>query len=448
MKLLIANRGEIAVRIARTAREMGIETVVVASEPDADSLAARSADSFVVVGPAPAQASYLNQDAIISAALATGCDAVHPGYGFLSENSAFARKVAQAGLTWVGPAADAIEMMGNKSLARESARKAGVPVLRGSDGPLDPEVDPIEIARGIGYPLVVKASAGGGGRGIRFVHGEDELLATIETARGEAASVFGDPTVYLERFVQHARHVEVQVLGDGTSFIHLGDRDCSMQRRSQKVIEEAPAPDVPDAVRQRIRESSVELARECGYSGAGTVEFLYDPVNHEAAFIEMNTRIQVEHPITEQITGIDLVREQLLIASTGSMSIGQDDVRFNGHAIECRINAEDPDHHFFPSPGLINAIEWPTGEGIRVDTGVEAGSVVSPYYDSMLAKLIVHAPDRETAIAAMLAALDGTHIEGVKTTIPVHKKLLARPEFAAVSHHSKFLETADLLGAK
>ena len=446
-KLLIANRGEIAVRVARTAREMGIETVLVASEPDANSLAARTADNVVVVGPAPAPASYLNQDAIISAALDSGCDAVHPGYGFLSENSAFARKVADAGLTWVGPDADAIEMMGNKSMARESARKAGVPVLRGSDGPLDPGADAIEVARGIGYPLVVKASAGGGGRGIRFVHSEDELLKTIETARGEAASVFGDPTVYLERFVQHARHVEVQILGDGISFIHLGDRDCSMQRRSQKVIEEAPAPDLPDAVRRRIRESSVELARECGYSGAGTVEFLYDPINHEAAFIEMNTRIQVEHPITEQITGIDLVREQLLIASTGAMSIRQDDVRFSGHAIECRINAEDPEHNFFPSPGLITAMEWPSGEGIRVDTGVEAGSVVSPYYDSLLAKLIVHAPDRESAIEAMLTALDGTHIEGVKTTIPVHKTLLARPEFAAVTHHSKFLETADLLEA-
>jgi acetyl-CoA carboxylase biotin carboxylase subunit len=322
-------------------------------------------------------------------------------------------------------------------------------VLKGSDGPLDPEADAIEIARGIGYPLVVKASAGGGGRGIRFVQSEDELLETIEMARGEAGSVFGDPTVYLERFVQHARHVEVQILGDGTNFIHLGDRDCSMQRRSQKVIEEAPAPDLPDTVRQTIRDSSVELARECGYSGAGTVEFLYDPINHEAAFIEMNTRIQVEHPITEQITGIDLVREQLLIASTGSMSVRQEDVRFSGHAIECRINAEDPDNNFFPSPGRIQTMEWPSGEGTRVDTGVEAGSVVSPYYDSMLAKLIVHAADREAATAAMLAALEETRIEGVKTTIPVHKMLLARPEFAAVTHHSKFIETtADLLEAK
>ncbi len=448
-RLLIANRGEIAVRIARTARDMGIETFLAASEPDAESLAARTADHVVVVGPAPAPASYLNQDAIIAAALDNGCHAVHPGYGFLSENAEFARKVADAGLIWVGPDADAIEMMGNKSLARESARKAGVPVLPGSDGPLDPAADAVEIARGIGYPLVVKASAGGGGRGIRFVQSEAELLETIEMARGEAASVFGDPTVYLERFVLHARHVEVQVLGDGVNFIHLGDRDCSMQRRSQKVIEEAPAPDLPDAVRQRIRASSVELARACAYSGAGTVEFLYDPLNHEAAFIEMNTRIQVEHPITEQITGVDLVREQLLIAFSGSMSVTQDDIRFTGHAIECRINAEDPDNNFFPSPGLIKAMEWPSGDGIRVDTGVEAGSTVSPYYDSMLAKLIVHADTREAAIAAMLNALDRTRIDGVKTTIPVHKKLLGRPEFAAVTHHSKFIETVDdLMEAK
>ncbi len=448
-KLLIANRGEIAVRIARTARQMCIETVLVASEPDADSLAARSCDHFVLIGPAPATASYLNQDAILAAALETGCEAVHPGYGFLSENAAFARKVAQSGLIWVGPDAAAIEMMGNKSMARESARKAGVPVLPGSDGPLDPAADAVEVARGIGYPLVVKASAGGGGRGIRFVDHEDELLETIDMARGEAASVFGDPTVYLERFVQHARHVEVQILGDGTSFIHLGDRDCSLQRRSQKVIEEAPAPDLPDAVRRIIRESSVELARGCGYSGAGTVEFLYDPKNQEAAFIEMNTRIQVEHPITEAITGIDLVREQLQIASTGTMSLRQDDIRLVGHAIECRINAEDPDHNFFPSPGLIKDLHWPTGPGIRVDAGVERGSVVSPYYDSLLAKLILYADTREAAIKEMLNALDQTRIEGVKTTIGLHKKLLARPEFAAVTHHSKFIETtADLMEAQ
>lgn len=448
-KLLIANRGEIAVRIIRSARELGIETVLAASEADADSLAARSADHVVVVGPAAAQASYLNMDAILSAASDSGCDAVHPGYGFLSENAEFARRVVEAGLIWVGPSAAAIETMGNKSLARKSADRAGVPVLRGSDGPLAPETDAREAAREIGYPLLVKASAGGGGRGIRFVHSENELMETIEMARGEAASVFGDATVYLERFVHNARHVEVQILGDGKSFVHLGDRDCSMQRRSQKIIEEAPAPHLPDTVRQTILESSVELARECGYSGAGTVEFLYDPVNQEAAFIEMNTRIQVEHPITEQITGIDLIREQLLISSTGSMSVRQEDIRFNGHAIECRINAEDPDNNFFPSPGTIESLEWPVGESIRVDAGVAAGSVVSPYYDSMLAKIIVHSADRDTAIAAMLSALEETRIEGVKTTIPVHQMLLSRPQFADVTHHTKFIETlADLREAK
>ncbi|NKX52075.1 acetyl-CoA carboxylase biotin carboxylase subunit, partial [Arthrobacter deserti] len=299
-RLLVANRGEIAVRIMRTAREMGIETVAVASEPDQDSLAARTAGRVVVIGPAPAKASYLNHEAVIKAALDTGCDAVHPGYGFLSENAAFARKVVEAGLIWVGPSPEAIELMGNKSKAREAAREAGVPVLPGADGPLAPEDDAVMLAKGSGYPLVVKASAGGGGRGIRFVQTEAELLDTIEMARGEAGSIFGDAAVYLERFVKNARHVEVQILADGERAVHLGDRDCSMQRRPQKVLEEAPAPDLPDHVRDRIRNSSVELARRCGYRGAGTVEFLYDPERHEAAFIEMNTRLQVEHPITEE----------------------------------------------------------------------------------------------------------------------------------------------------
>ncbi|WP_307007570.1 acetyl/propionyl/methylcrotonyl-CoA carboxylase subunit alpha [Sinomonas atrocyanea] len=447
-KLFIANRGEIAVRIARTAKEMGIRTVVGVSEADLGSLAAQVADEHVVLGPAPATASYLDHDAVISAAVERGCDAVHPGYGFLSENAVFAGRVVAAGLIWVGPPAEAIETMGNKAEARAAARRAGVPVLKGTDGPLDPEADALEIARAIGYPLVVKASAGGGGRGIRFVHDESELLDTIDLARGEASAVFGDPTVYLERFVESARHVEVQVLGDGSSFIHLGDRDCSMQRRSQKVIEEAPAPDLPDDVRQTIRESSVELARQCGYHGAGTVEFLYDPVRQEAAFIEMNTRIQVEHPITEEITGVDLVREQLLIAYDGVLSLSQEDIAFRGHAIECRINAEDPDNNFFPSPGRIGRLAWPQGPGIRVDSGVVEGSVVTPFYDSMLAKLIVHADDRPTAITAALQALAATEIEGIKTTIPMHSKLLARSEFADVAHHSKFIETApDMLEA-
>jgi acetyl-CoA carboxylase biotin carboxylase subunit len=440
-RLLVANRGEIAVRIMRTAREMGIETVAVASEPDQDSLAARTADRVIIIGPAPASASYLNHEAVIKAALDTGCDAVHPGYGFLSENAAFARKVIEAGLIWVGPSPEAIELMGNKSKAREAAREAGVPVLRGTDGPLAPEDDAVMLAREIGYPLVVKASAGGGGRGIRFVQTETELLDTIEMARGEAGSVFGDTAVYLERFVKNARHVEVQILADGERFVHLGDRDCSMQRRSQKVLEEAPAPDLPDHVRDRIRNSSVELARRCGYHGAGTIEFLYDPERHEAAFIEMNTRLQVEHPITEEITGIDLVREQLRVASGEGLSITQDDVVFRGHAIEVRLNAEDPSNNFFPSPGQISTLEWPTEPGVRIDAGIEEGSVVAPFYDSMLAKLIVHEETREAAIKVMLEALEETRIEGIRTTIPLHKILLARPEFASVSHHSKFIET-------
>lgn len=440
-KLLIANRGEIAVRIIHSARSLGIATVAVASEPDAGSLAAALADELVVVGPAQAAASYLNQEAVIAAAIKTGADAIHPGYGFLSENAGFARAVKAAGLTWVGPDAEAIALMGNKSKARESAKRAGVPVLPGTEGPLEEGDDAIALAGEIGYPLVVKASAGGGGRGIRFVQTESELLATIDITRGEAAAIFGDSSVYMERFVPDARHVEVQILGDGTTFLHLGDRDCSMQRRSQKVIEEAPAPSLPDAVRERIRSSSVELARACGYSGAGTVEFLYDPVREEAAFIEMNTRLQVEHPITEAITGVDLVREQLLIASTGRTTLTQEQIGFSGHAIEARINAEDPFNNFFPSPGTITTMDWAAGEGIRVDSGFEAGSVVAPYYDSMLAKLIVHAPTREEAITAMNAALDATVIEGVKTTIPMHSALLARPEFAAVTHHSRFIES-------
>ncbi|GER23527.1 acetyl-CoA carboxylase biotin carboxylase subunit [Zafaria cholistanensis] len=440
-KLLIANRGEIAVRIIRTARQMGIATVVVVSEPDRDSLAARTADEAVLIGPAPATASYLNHEAVIAAALEAGADAVHPGYGFLSENAAFARKVIDAGLAWVGPPPEAIEMMGNKSRAREAAREAGVPVLRGTEGPLREEDDALAIARDIGFPIAVKASAGGGGRGIRFVDTEEELLAAIGMARGEAGSVFGDPTVYMERFVPHARHVEVQLLADGEVFVHLGDRDCSMQRRSQKVIEEAPAPELPEAVRERIRSSSVELARRCGYRGAGTVEFLYDPVAQEAAFIEMNTRLQVEHPITEAITGVDLVREQLRVASGQGLSVAQEDITFTGHAIEVRLNAEDPSNNFFPSPGTISELHWPEGEGIRVDTGVDAGSTVAPFYDSMLAKLVVSAATRDQAIAAMLTALKEVRIEGVKTTLPLHRALLARPEFAAVEHHSKFIET-------
>jgi acetyl-CoA carboxylase biotin carboxylase subunit len=442
-RLLIANRGEIAVRIARSARELGIETVAVVSEADRDAFITRVADRAVVIGPAAAKDSYLSQEAVLAAAAQAGADAVHPGYGFLSENAAFARAVIAAGLIWVGPHPETIELMGDKSNAIRAARAAGVPVLPGTGGPLSADDDVVTIARGIGYPLLVKASAGGGGRGIRHIAGEDELVPTIELASSEAASVFGDPSVYLERFVPQARHVEVQLLADGVHFIHLGDRDCSLQRRSQKIVEEAPAPEIPDHVRERMRTAAVRLASASGYRGAGTVEFLYDPAREEAAFIEMNTRLQVEHTITEEITGVDLVREQLRIASGEPLELRQDDVRFVGHAIECRINAEDPSQNFFPSPGSISVMEWPAG--IRVDSGFEEGDVVVPFYDSMIAKVVVHAATRSEAIERMRAALAATRIEGIETTIPLHLRLLEDADFVKTTHHTKTIENGKIL---
>ncbi|MBG6225911.1 acetyl-CoA carboxylase biotin carboxylase subunit [Arthrobacter sp. CAN_A2] len=447
-RLLIANRGEIAVRVIRAARELGLETVLAASEPDADSYAASLADTVRVVGPAPAAKSYLDGAAMLAVAEASGCDALHPGYGFLSENARFARSVLDAGITWVGPSPDAIELMGNKSRARQAARDAGVPTLPGSDGALDPDVDPLPIAREVGYPLVVKASAGGGGRGIRLVTQEGDLLQTLDVARAEAQAAFGDPTVYLEQFVSRARHVEVQILGDGERVIHLGDRDCSLQRRQQKIIEEAPAPLLSDDVRDTIRASSIELGRQCGYAGLGTVEFLYDPDREQAAFIEMNTRLQVEHPVTEMVTGIDLVREQLLVAATGRLRLSQEDITFRGHAFEFRINAEDPSQGFMPSPGTLSRLDWPGGPGVRIDSGVVAGSAVAPFYDSLLAKLVVWDETRTEAIQRSARALAEVRIEGVKTTLPLLSTVLHRPEVRDVTHHSKFIEsTPDLLGA-
>ncbi|HTJ69844.1 MAG TPA: acetyl-CoA carboxylase biotin carboxylase subunit [Actinospica sp.] len=444
-KLLIANRGEIAVRVIRTARALGMATVAVCSEADRDSLAALAADEAVVIGPAPVTASYLNQQAILAAAHATGADAIHPGYGFLSENADFAELVIGSGLNWVGPSPDAMRLMGDKVAALRAAKSAGVPVLAGSDGPLPAEADDhavLRIAHDIGFPLVIKAAAGGGGRGIRLVRAEKEFLAALDTARAEAKSGFGDDTVYLERFVERARHIEVQILGDGVDVVHLGDRDCTMQRRSQKVVEEAPAPLLPDAVRDRIRESSVALAKACGYAGVGTVEFLYDPAREEAAFIEMNTRLQVEHPVTEMITGLDLVAEQLRIADGAPLGRTQADVTFTGHAFECRINAEDPARGFFPSPGVITRLAWPDGPGVRIDAGFAEGSTVTPFYDSMIAKLIVHADTRGAAIAGMAAALDRLAVEGIATTVGLHRTLFAHPAFGRVEHHTTFIENA------
>lgn len=439
--LLVANRGEIAVRIIRSAQAMGIRTVLAASEIDQQSLAAELADAVSVVGPAPAQASYLNMEAVVRAGIENGCDAVHPGYGFLSENADFARRVQESGMMWVGPSPEVIDLMGNKTRALEAAVAAGVPVLPGSGGPLTGNDDAVvALGRSVGYPLVIKASAGGGGRGIRVVRAEEDLLTTVEVARAEASAAFGDPTVYLERFVEHARHVEVQILGDGKTFVHLGDRDCSLQRRSQKIVEEAPAPDLPEEVRERIRDSAVNLARRAGYTGVGTVEYLYDAARQEAAFIEMNTRLQVEHPVTELITGVDLVAEQLMIASSGRTRLRQEDIRFAGHAVECRINAEDPGHNFFPSPGALTRVDWPTDAGSRVDSGVRAGDTVAPFYDSLLAKVIVHGDDRADAIQRMGRALAHTRIEGIKTTVPILAQLVADPRFAAVEHWTTYIE--------
>lgn len=446
-KLLIANRGEIAVRIIRSAKELGIATVAVVSEADRGSNAERYADEAAVIGPAPAGLSYLNHDAILDAAARTGADAIHPGYGFLSENAEFARKVRAAGIVWVGPDPESIEMMGDKSRARQAAVDAGVPVLTGT-GTLDTREDIEALADEIGYPLLVKASAGGGGRGIRRIDSREEVRRTVEVAQAEALAAFKSDEVYFERFVARARHVEVQVLGDGETWVHIGDRDCSMQRRQQKVIEEAPAPGLPDHVRQQMRTTAVELARQSGYVGAGTVEFLYDPERHEVAFIEMNTRLQVEHPISEVISNIDLVREQLRIASGEKLGYGQDDIELEGHAFEFRINAEDPDNSFMPSPGRIESIDLSGGPGVRADFGFSAGQTVVPFYDSLLGKLIVWDTDRERALERAIRVLDETEITGIKSTVPLMRRLIALEPFRTATHYTTYLESVpDLLGA-
>ena len=446
-KLLIANRGEIAIRVIRTAKEMGIATVAVVSEADRGSNVERYADETHVIGPAPAGLSYLNHDAILAAAEASGADAVHPGYGFLSENADFARRVQAAGLVWVGPDPESIELMGNKARAREAAIAAGVPVLKGTEGTLDIESDIEAIADDIGYPLVVKASAGGGGRGIRRINSRADVRGTVDIAQAEALAAFGSSDVYFERFVTRARHVEVQVFGDGESWVHLGDRDCSMQRRQQKVIEEAPAPDLPDDIRAQMRETSVELARQSKYTGAGTVEFLYDPVRHEVAFIEMNTRLQVEHPISEAITGIDLVREQLRVAAGEKLGYTQADITFEGHAFEFRINAEDPENNFMPSPGVIETLELSGGPGVRADFGFSAGQTVMPFYDSLLGKVVVWAADRDQALARAVRVLEETKISGIKTTVPLMRRLVELDDFGTAQHYTTYIESVPgLLG--
>lgn len=438
-KVLIANRGEIALRILRGCRELGIKTVAVHSTADRDLKHVRLADESVCIGPPRSTDSYLNIPAIISAAEVTGADAIHPGYGFLSENADFAERVESSGFIFIGPRADTIRLMGDKISAKDAMIAAGVPCVPGSEGgtPEDPE-EILKMGTRIGYPLIVKATGGGGGRGMRVVHSADELVAAVTLTRAEAKAAFGNDVVFMEKFLQRPRHIELQVLADSHgNAIHLCERDCSMQRRNQKVVEEAPAPFITEEQRARIGNRVAEACRKIGYRGAGTFEFLYE--DGEFYFIEMNTRLQVEHPVTELITGVDLVKQQLLIASGEVLALRQEDIKVNGHAIECRINAEDP-QTFAPSPGKITRYHVPGGLGVRVDSHIYADYSVPPYYDSMIGKLIVHGQDRETAINRIHGALSEMVIEGIKTNIPLQTRIMEDPAFRAGGADIHYLE--------
>jgi acetyl-CoA carboxylase, biotin carboxylase subunit len=436
-RLFIANRGEIALRVIRTAKAMGITTVLGVSSADAASLPALMADETVLLGPGPSSQSYLAIDKVVAAMVAAHCDAVHPGYGFLSENAAFARAVADAGIRFVGPDIKTLEGMGDKLAARALALEAGLPVLPGGEAATREAVH--ARAAEIGYPLLLKAVAGGGGKGMRRVDRAEDLDSVLDMAQAEAQAAFGNSAVYVERFVAKGRHVEVQLLGDGKAAIHLGTRDCSIQRRFQKLVEEAPAPAMPDEARAGIENAAVRLAQHIGYRGAGTAEFLVDATDFSFYFLELNARIQVEHPVTEAITGVDLVEQQLLVASGKPLTLTQAMVRPFGHAIEVRINAEDPAADFRPAPGRITRAAWPAGQGIRVDTHIAAGGEVPPFYDSLLGKLIVHAPSREEAVARLKAALASLRIEGVPTTAGLHARIAADPRFVAGGVDTGFL---------
>jgi acetyl-CoA carboxylase biotin carboxylase subunit len=440
-KLLIANRGEIAVRIIRAAKELGLKTVAVYSDADAQSLAVRMADEAVRIGPAHATRSYLSVDAILEAAAESGAGAVHPGYGFLSENAVFAERIEAAGLVFVGPTPHAIRTMGDKAAARAAAMKAGVPTVPGSVGLVTDADTAVALAKGIGYPIMIKASAGGGGRGIRVAHDEAELRQQFATATAEAQAAFGNGEVYLERFIRQARHIEVQILGDGQRVVHCFERECSLQRRRQKVWEEAPSAAISEATRAALCESALRLAHAVAYRGAGTLEYLYDDDTREFFFIEMNTRIQVEHPITEMITGIDLVKEMLRIALGQPLRLQQEDIRLTGAAIEVRINAENAAKNFMPSPGLVSQLVVPGGPGVRFDTMLFPGCTVPAYYDSLLGKLIVHDTDRAGALARMRRALGELQVEGIHTTIPLHRALCKDAGVAQAAFHTGFLET-------
>jgi acetyl-CoA carboxylase biotin carboxylase subunit len=438
-KILIANRGEIALRIQRACREMGIRTVVVHSEADREAKYVKLADESVCIGPAPSAASYLSMPAIISAAEVTDAEAIHPGYGFLSENADFAERVEKSGFTFIGPSPESIRLMGDKVSAKQSMVAAGVPCVPGSEGALpDDPKEVVRIARQIGYPVIIKAAGGGGGRGMRVVHTEAALNNAVTMTRSEAGAAFGNPMVYMEKFLENPRHIEIQILADSfKNAVWLGERDCSMQRRHQKIIEEAPAPGIPRRLIERIGDRCAEACRKMGYKGAGTFEFLFE--NNEFYFIEMNTRVQVEHPVTEMITGIDIVQEQIRIACGEKLRFRQKDIVLRGHAVECRVNAEDP-FKFTPSPGRITAWHAPGGPGIRVDSHAYAGYFVPPHYDSMIGKIIAYGADRDQALARMRIALSETVVEGILTNIPLHRELFADARFVEGGTSIHYLE--------
>jgi acetyl-CoA carboxylase biotin carboxylase subunit len=445
-KLLVANRGEIAVRIIRACRELGIETVAIYSEADKEALHVQLADEAYCVGPKTSKESYLNMTNIISVATLTNCDAIHPGYGFLSENADFAELCRECNITFVGPSPEAISKMGTKDVARETMKKAGVPIVPGSQGIIKNVDEALTLAEEIGYPVIIKATAGGGGKGIRVARNPEELEKGINITQQEAATAFGNPGVYIEKYIEDFRHVEIQIMADQYgNVIHLGERDCSIQRRLQKLLEESPSPALDGEIRKEMGEAAVKAAKAVDYTGAGTIEFIYDYRNRKFYFMEMNTRIQVEHPVTELVTGVDLVKEQIRVASGERLSLKQEDVNFHGWAIECRINAENPEKNFMPSPGRIQMYLPPGGLGVRVDSAAYPGYMIPPYYDSMIAKLIAYGDTREEAIARMKRALSEFVIEGVHTTIPFHMKLLTHEKFVEGDFNTKFLEMYDVM---
>ncbi|WP_206996936.1 acetyl-CoA carboxylase biotin carboxylase subunit [Trinickia mobilis] len=439
-RVLVANRGEIAVRVIRACKELGLETVQVYSDADRESLAVRLADRAVCIGPPRSAQSYLNAEFIVSAALIHGADAIHPGYGFLSENAHFARLCEKEGVTFIGPSAEVIALMGDKAMARRMAQEADVPTTPGSTGTVDNAAHAEAVAATLGYPVILKAAAGGGGRGMRIVWAEEELESQFLNAAREAKAAFNDDSIYVEKYLTAIRHIEIQILSDGQNVLHLGERDCSIQRRNQKLVEESPSPVLDDAVRKQLGEAAVRLCRHVRYKNAGTIEYILDGTTGQFYFMEMNTRVQVEHPVTELVTGIDIVKEQIGIAQGNSLVLTQADIGFRGHAIECRINAEDSDNGFAPCPGTIQHFHAPGGPGIRVDSHIFTGYPIPPYYDSLLAKVIAWGHSRDEALERMRRALWEMRIDGVKTTLPFHQSLLRNEQFRRGDVHTKFVE--------